>query len=272
MRFLPLLFALLVLNGCTALKAVVAMNKGTDNFQVLKDDHRVRYEAGAERNAQLVANHLDHAIEMVETRQYSAFAKPLNIYVTATWDSLTAFCVHSKAGGCVLNERLFISSKAQNTPDRLPGILTHELSHLHMAQHLGMWKWNANVPAWFREGLAVYVSGGSGAEKVSVEDAITAILSGESFGPNETGSLLFPKSARYFGLAPHMFYRQAGLFVTWLHDKDSHKFAMLIKAIQTGKALEQAMFSAYGRSVSENWQSFVDELKNGENNRAAESV
>lgn len=261
MRYLILTIITALLCGCTAAKAVVAMNKSTDTFEVLESDSRVRYEIGSEINAQIVADNLDRAIGLIEQRQYSEFAKPVDIYVTATVDSFTSFCVLSRAGGCVLNERLFISPKPENTPERIPQILTHELSHLHMEQHVGVWKWKSNVPAWFREGLAVYASDGSGAESVSREEAEMAIVSGKMFTPNITGSLLFPKTANTFGLKPHMFYRQADLFVSWLHEKDMKNFGTLIANIQAGETIEKAMRNAFGVGVLENWQRFINEQK-----------
>jgi len=44
---------------------------------------------------------------------------------------------------------------------RLPAILTHELSHAHIQWWIGV---NAYIqlPKWFKEGLAVMVSGGGG--------------------------------------------------------------------------------------------------------------
>jgi hypothetical protein len=50
---------------------------------------------------------------------------------------------------------------------RLPALLTHKLSHAHLGSwmsQLGFWR----LPQWFKEGLAVLVSGGGGAEGVSV--------------------------------------------------------------------------------------------------------
>ena len=232
------------------------MQRHTDDFQTLASDPRVKYEAGAEANARILSAHLDQAIKLVESRQYAAFKKPVIVYVPATTDRFEAFCVFASAGACVLNQRLFISPKKQNTPARLPRVLTHELSHLNMEQSLGMWKWHSNTPAWFQEGLAVYVSNGGGAEGVTAQAAKQAIRSGKTFTPTATGSLLFPQTASYFGLKPHMFYRQAGLFVAWLHAQSDRQFRKLILTIQGGATLGAAMREAYGASVQLEWQRF----------------
>ncbi len=262
MRYSVFILIALLLGGCTAVKAVVAMNKSTKHFQSLENDSRVKYEAGAEVNAQVVANNLDKAIEVIENKQYRKFSKPVIIYILATEKSVSSFCVNSKVGACVANERLFISSKKEITPERISKFLTHELSHLHMGQYLGMWKWHSNVPLWFREGLAVYASDGGGAEYITKEEAKKAIVSGEMFTPNKTGSLLFQKTAYSFGLKPHMFYRQAGLFISWLKMKNKQSFEAIILNIQAGEeTFEEAMLSAYGVGILELWSNFTNEQK-----------
>ncbi len=53
------LIIVITLNGCTAVKAVVAMNRSTEDFLTFENDPRVKYEVGAEVNAQIVADSLD---------------------------------------------------------------------------------------------------------------------------------------------------------------------------------------------------------------------
>lgn len=66
-------------SGCTATKAIWAMNKSTADFHALKSDPRVKYESGAENIAKVVSANLDQAINLIEARQYDAFAKPVII-------------------------------------------------------------------------------------------------------------------------------------------------------------------------------------------------
>jgi len=252
-----------ILAGCSATKAVIAMHRSTDDFHTLASDSRVKYEAGGEGIARIIAAQLDQAIHIVETKQYGKFARPVIVYVPATTDRFAEFCASPRRGGCVLNGRLFISPKKQNTPARLPRVLTHELSHLQMEQRLGMWKWHSNCPEWFREGLAVYISEGGGAEGVTEQQAVQAIRSGKALRPIATGSLLFPKTARDFGLSTHMFYRQAGLFVAWLHDQGDRQFRGLILQIQGGATLDAAVNAAYGDRLQDEWLKFTNSLNAG---------
>lgn len=177
MRSLVLMIFVSLLCGCTATKAIFAMNRDTDDFKTLEQDTRVKYQSDAKTNAQIVAASLGESIKTIEERQ-GAFVKPITVYVPSSVDNFAKYCASKNPGGCVLNGRLFISPKKENTEERIPKVLAHELSHLQMEQALGIWKHYTHVPAWFREGLAVYVSKGGGAESVSIEDARQAIISG----------------------------------------------------------------------------------------------
>jgi hypothetical protein len=70
---------------------------------------------------------------------------------------------------------------------RLRAILTHELSHAHVQGWIGGRAY-LYLPKWFKEGLAVMVSGGRGAEFVSEDEARAAIQRGEKIVINDTGS------------------------------------------------------------------------------------
>ncbi len=253
-----LLSIALFMSSCTATKAIIAMSMSTEQFIVLEDDTRVLYERGAKKSAQVIANKLTSAINTVEHKQYKKFTKPVTVYVCNSIESFTDYCVHSQASGCVLNERLFLSPKNfQNDQNAL----THELSHLHIEQQLGMFTWHARYPAWFQEGLATYVSDGEGAHRVSIDDAREAIANGKTFTPDTSGNLIFRKTAHSFGLTPNMFYRQAALFIAYLHHIDTIKFKTLILSIEKGKAFEQSFFSAYGEPLCKIWQAFVQQQK-----------
>lgn len=224
----------------------------------LKQDNRVLYEEGAEMHAEFIASKLDGAISDIEKRQYRKFTKPITIHVCDTVKSFTSYCVVQNAAGCVLNERLFLSPKnAQSRED----VLTHELSHLHIEQQLGMYKWHSGYPAWFQEGLATYVSGGQGAQKATINEARKAFSDGQHFLPNSSGSLLFPKTAHAFGLKTNMFYRQTAMFVEYLHDIDRARFNGFIVSIENGVDFEEAFIFEYGKSINDVWKQFLEQQK-----------
>ena len=185
----------------------------------------------------------------------------MKIYVCATIESFKAYGAPSdKLGGFVLNKRLFISPKPENTAERIPRLLTHELSHLHIEQHIGLLKVGL-IPSWFKEGLAVYVAQGGGAETVTAEQARNAIQQDKYFQPDTEGSLLFHKGAHDYGLEAHLFYRQASLFVAYLHQLDNAKFKHFLLAIEDGGTFATAFKNAYAIDIAEAWQGFLAEMK-----------
>ncbi|MGB3942533.1 MAG: hypothetical protein WBK96_13685 [Candidatus Manganitrophaceae bacterium] len=249
------------LSGCMATSALLAMTRSTDQFLAYTADPRVMYEPGAEEQARDVAEALPTAIETVERAQYRDFVAPVRIYVCANLESFKTYGAPSgKEGGFVLNKRLFLSPKPENTAERIPRLLTHELSHLHLGQQLGLFK-SARIPSWFQEGLAVYVANGGGAETVTEDQAREAIQQGRYFHPETEGSLLFPKRAHDYGLEAHLFYREASMFVADLKRMDVAKFKTFLLALEDGVRFATAFQTAYGVSIEETWRGFLAEMQ-----------
>src|SRR5262249_4756075 len=140
------------------------------------------------------------------------------------------------AGRVNLSPKLFRPQR-----QRLPAILTHELSHAHIQGWISA---NAYIrlPNWFKEGLAVMVSGGGGAELVRSLEERAAIQRGEHIAIEDTGSLLNLAIVKFErpptdATPSHLIllaYRQAGMFVTFLHDSDGPAFARTMNAILDG--------------------------------------
>lgn len=243
--------------GCWKIASILW--RSTDGFLPHADDSRVLYERGAEAMATQVARALPEAVRTVEAGHYRPFPSPVKVYVCATLKSFQSYGWRiGNAGGFVFNQRLFLSPKPENTAERIPRLVTHELSHLHLEQQMGALRMNRNLPSWFKEGLAVYVSGGGGAENVTEQQAREAIASGRHFVPETTGSLVSNTNARAHGLDPHMFYRQSGMFIAYLQHTDEAHFKALLLAIEDGKTLESAFPNDYGKTIETAWREFVE--------------
>jgi hypothetical protein len=147
---------------------------------------------------------------------------------------------------------------------RLPALLTHELSHAHLGgwmSQLGVWR----LPQWFKEGLAVMVSGGGGAEGVSESQARDAIRRGDHI------ALVTPNSLLNLGVIRNvqspeipgtsfrtlMAYRQAGMFVAFLHDTDPAGFARMMAAILEDRSFAEAVTMGYGTDLQSLWLRFA---------------
>jgi hypothetical protein len=263
-RSVWLVLAGLCLAGGVAvlLPGVMPLLRSTENFQSFKHDARVRYEPGAEAAAAIVARALPDAIATVERAQFRPFAKSVTIHVCASVESFERFGYRaSGAGGFVLNGRLFISPKQQNTAERLPRLLTHELSHLHFQQQIGTLGYARRLPGWFKEGMAVHVADGGGAESVSEAEGRDAIARGQVFRLDATDSLRSPQTAARDGLGAHLFYRESALFVGFLARSDPPAFARLMADIYGRKRFSAAIETAYGRTLGALWDQFTAEIK-----------
>jgi hypothetical protein len=230
--------------------------RSTKQFHQLGTDPRVHYELGAGAMASEVARVLPEAMHTVEERQYCPFLGPADIYVCASLETYAAYGGDPHSGGYLSNGRVFVSPKKENTPTRITGLLTHELSHLHLEQHLGLWG-SRRLPSWFAEGLATFVSDGGGAETVSEEAARAAIVTGRVFQPKPSDGIFFHTTASTFGLTPHLFYREAALFLAHLRQRDPTAFRNWLVAVETGEALDASFATAFGKTLTAAWDEFV---------------
>ena len=137
-------------------------------------------------------------------------------------------------------------------------IMTHELSHY-------FW-YSRDIhfqPRWFEEGLAVWVSGGGGAETVAPETAAAAIAEGRMLRPTlDSGFWSYRRQGpEGTGIDWPMFYRQSGMFVTYLHDSDPVAFNALLQALQRHGALEAAWAEVYTDGVNAAWARFAASVR-----------
>jgi hypothetical protein len=258
-----LLFLAVDLTGCGLLRTGIASLKSTSDFHPLETDNRVFAESGAEGLAGQVAGYLPDAIRTVEKEQYRDFTKQVTVYVCASEDSFAVHTGLSKHVRGALITKVFLSGRLKDPEfnETLKAILTHELSHLHLQQQLGVYNYNTNIPAWFQEGLAVLVSNGGGAETVSEAAAVKTILEGRHFTPEAHGSFFLHKSGSSYGLEPHLFYRQAELFVRHLKRMSEFKFGLFMLAIEDGGDFDSSFRAIYGMSIHDMWQVFIEQLK-----------
>ena len=254
-----LLIVTTALMSCGQLKAIF---QNTDHFVQFDASKAIYYETGAKDIARKVAENLGPAIRQIERDHFRPFAAPVKIYICANEESFAAHTgLNRRIKAAVFNKKIFINAVLRKQPGRIPRLTTHELSHLHIIQHIGTGQYVRNIPSWFSEGLAVLESGGGGAELVSEAEAARAIVSGNCFHPEAKGSLLFPKTASSYGLKPHMFYRQSAMFVDFIRKKNSEGFKNFLTALQDQTGFEQAMTESYNDGVESLWKLFIENLK-----------
>jgi hypothetical protein len=240
-----------------------ALLRSREQFLQSPTNELVLYEPGMEREARMVSESLARAVTVVEERQHLPVMGPFRVYVCSSQESFNAYMAAppgaTARGVKVLND-IFLSPECFSSwrGDTHEGVLTHELSHLHLYQRLGHVKHLRGLPVWFLEGLAVSVSG-AGGEGVTPAEAIRAVATGETFTPDDRGSLLMPKRAHDYGMETYMFYRQSQLFVEYIRDRDPEAFRDFLIALQTGewRSFGDLFEASFGLSVSGAWSAFV---------------
>jgi hypothetical protein len=238
-----------------------------DRLPALAENSQVHFEPGAEDYAHDVSALLPAAIARIEAAHGRPFAHPVTVGVYGTPEAYAAANVlgSTPTVGVTAFGRVNLSpALSWQQHRRLPAILIHELSHAHIQG----WIPTADIrlPNWFKEGLAVMVSGGGGAEFVSEEEARAAIEHGEVIAIDDVQSLSTLLAGIRFeralppGTPSHrtvMAYRQAGMFVSYLHDSDAPGFARMMDAILDGHPFAEAVAAGYRQDVHSLWQKFA---------------
>jgi hypothetical protein len=230
------------------------------SFKQCTADPRLRCEPGSEAMAASLAPLLPAAVAQVEHVHGKPFTRPVLVYTYATRESYARHGgVRPTSAGVTWPDGVHLSPRLLAQRElRLP-ILTHELSHLHLTQQMRLLS-AATLPSWFLEGMATWASGGGGAEGTSDQGAVYELRSGRHFEPDESQWILFPKRASAYKLRDAMFYRQASLFVGFLHDADPAAFQQLLRSIEARAALGEAVQAAYHRPLRSLWNDFFAQL------------
>lgn len=256
-----LLLAVGVLTSCSFGKMAVAQAHSRDRFIPTKSNPDVRYDLGSQDMAERVARAISHSREVVEQTHGAKFTHAPQLFVCHT-NCFTTFVPVSKevaaaqfADAVFMNDEV-LKLREQQRDMPVENFLTHELAHLLLYQHVGPVAY-ARVPSWFREGIAVAVSNGAGAEACTPIEAAQNILAGKNFDPAEVGSLFRDRTASSYGLRPSIFYRQAGMFVEYLRERNPTAFQAALKDILNGQDFQESFGRAYGQSISSQWPGFV---------------
>lgn len=245
---------LLLLTGCSW-----AYARLTYNFVPLPENGQILYEPGAEELAKLAATHFASSLDKVERQQYVPFkdVSAIRIYV---FNDRSRYANFSHASiltrGSSTTDEVYLSEKLREKIDTLPNIFAHELSHVHIRQYTGTFKYVRDIPGWFLEGIAVSSSSGGGAETVTPEQAQMAIRNANRFEPDDSGRIIGHKTAHNYGLEPHMYYRQASVFVEYLSKTNPQGFGAALKDVLNGNSFRDVWQQHYGQNIFELWRSY----------------
>ena len=253
-KLLPAI-CLLLLQGCSSYA------RFTYEFEQIESNQSIYFDTEAKDIAVKVSQFLPESISHVTKRQYEDFKDidALKVYIFSSKERYARFSGSTdKARGSAIKNEIYISPIIRERIETLEKILIHELSHVHLRQYIGTWRYWTEVPGWFHEGLAVEVSGGGGADKVSDIQAIMAIKSGMYFTPREESNLFGHKYANDFGLKPQMYYRQCNLFVRYLINQNPEAFKDVYLTLIKGVAFKDVWVLTYGQSIPELWQGYLN--------------
>ena len=236
-------------------------------FVPYPDDSRIYYVPGSELVTARFAGLLQAAIGEVEAGLAAPFRSPFRVYVCPTHEDF-ARRIGEPPGtlvrGIEFPKDIWVSPKAFEFfgLDTGKATLAHELVHLHFGQHLGLGGRLRPTPSWFEEGVADWIAG-TGFERMSRDEAVAAYRSGTRLVPDALGRPLIPRRPPDYGLTWPVFHAQSRMFVEHLHSTREESFAVLVRSIQAGTRFDVAFREAFGRSLEDEWQGFVESIMSG---------
>ncbi len=250
--------------------AIIAEWNDPAGLPALQNDPRIHHEPAARACAERVAHLLPIAMAQIETAHGRPFAKPPLIGVYASYPIYARANGLGDAGiaGVTRAGRALLSpTLCDNEQERLAGVLTHELSHVHF---FGWRPRNASrPPPWFTEGLAVAVSDGGGAEGVSDDAArralredVRVILDDGAW--TDFAAIRFTKEpdcsapCDAWTYRQRLAFRQAALFVSWLRAQNTEGFMRLLRELEHGADFETAFTQCLGTNWKDCRRRFIE--------------
>jgi hypothetical protein len=230
-------------------------------FHEYESDSRILYETGAEANARIVADSLNIIMKCIEKKQYFPFINKVKIYIFSDLKNYERHSPSKGSAGSTFGSRyIILSPKKANTTKRLPRVLAHELSHFQMSGYTSIFKLLL-LPTWFKEGLAVWASEGTGAENVTESEAQLAILENKQINPVYHEAIFWGKRSHPKDMSTHMFYRQSGMFIEYLYQIDSTRFKKLFYMLYEKNEFEKSVILAYDKPIELLWEDFIQSLR-----------
>jgi hypothetical protein len=239
-----------------------------DRLPALSTDSQVHYQPDAEDFARDVAALYPDAIARVEAVHGRRFAHPVTVGAYATAEAYAA----ANGVGSDIPVGVTFAGRVNLSPKlfwpqhrRLRAILTHELSHAHIQGWIGEYKY-VYLPNWFKEGLAVMISEGGGAELVSEDEARAAIQRGERLVINDAVSVPTSIDVRLEKAPANtppwypvvLAYREAGMFLNYRRESDRPAFDRMMNAILDGRPFVEAVTVGYHDDVRSLWEAFIN--------------
>jgi len=256
--WLPVAVLVATLQGCALTVSDPRALQPIDGFVPLPSDARVQVEPGYEAYGERVAAALPAAIATVEAAHYLPFLHPPRVYVCGSEDCFNRYVYTPRLSAAVIpDNRLILSPNLDGRESsRLPGLLTHELAHLHLGQRIG--HYNSTLPVWFHEGWASLTANGAGAEYATDAQAYAAIRAGRrvNLAVRDTPDRRHRARASHLGI--HEFYRESMLLVGWLKAQDEARFRQLVLAVQANTDFEIAFWDIYGQSPATRLAGFYE--------------
>ncbi len=224
--------------------------------RIIGTDHlRVLYWPQSEELAKLAAASGDEALARLRGMLDAEPPERIDVYIVrsqAEFDELTGGENDPWIIGRALPSRLRVVVKPMG-PQRLPGLLAHELAHVMLDVAVGEAAWS--LPRWVHEGVAQYAAHDFGIDDQRV--IARASLGGKLLTIDELEGA-FSGDREQVALA----YAQSYTLVAYLSDLEPAKgIRPLLEQLAKGRDVRQALGLAFGLPVPQMEEQWLEGLR-----------
>jgi hypothetical protein len=244
---------------------VVLMPFAPRGYQSIADStNRVYYEkdeAAAREVLRLARESQEAILDFWGRTESIELFKGIKVYVGETSEAYYKLTMNRAGGSAMFGSVIVIDMAKAGQILSLVDFMRHELGHVYLRRLLGYFRKHLTVPAWFDEGCAVLVQGGS-PDMASLGDYLEKrprLLSVTSLRYHtDWETMIFMDGSRL----ARQHYGYVGAFVEYLEKRFGiEKIRDYLRALSWGKDPDEVFSDIYGSPLAEIEGQFLSEYK-----------
>ena len=234
------------------------------SWQQLDSDSRFYFQPGLENAAKQGARIWPTIVDQIEGELSGPLfnRKSIRIYLLsdpATYEALVG--ESTKQSSARQGDDVYVLLPTNAKEHQIYQAIKLQLAYMHFQQRFSALAFKTTIPAWYADGLALHIADGGNEVAATDKDAITWLNTLKRLSPDNSGTLLYRKTAEDYGLDQKMYNAQTRLFVNYLQQRNPNAFRTVMVDLHRGKSFQELWLAHYRQSLLQLWLDFLDSVK-----------